>query len=196
MPKYYRILGEASVRGLKKISSQEISALLGLTASQVRQDLSHFGGFGQQGYGYDTEVLLSEIRKILGLTREFSVIIVGAGKIGNALAAYRGFAADGFIVKAMFDKEPNPAGNVLGIASLEEYLAKNPTDIAVIAVEKSEAEAVAKRLAAAGVKNFWNFAPIDLCIPGTVAENVNMSESLFRLSYRACEFQENKNQGE
>lgn len=184
LPKYYRVLGELLASGVKKISSKEISEMLGFTASQVRQDLSNFGGFGQQGYGYETEVLMDEIKKILGLGREFSLIIVGAGKIGRALAAYEGFASEGFKIKAMFDKSADKENGILGIDSIEKYLAENKIDIAVMTVEKEAAAELAKRLFAAGVKNFWNFAPAELSVPGAIVENTNMSESLFKLGYR------------
>lgn len=184
LPKYYRVLGDLLADGVKKISSKEISDMLGFTASQVRQDLSNFGGFGQQGYGYDTENLISEIKKILGLNREFSVIVVGTGKIGRALADYEGFESEGFKINALFDKVDDKENNILGIDKLEEYIAEHSPDIAVLSVPKQEAAALAERLYAAGIRNFWNFAPIDLRLKDAVIENINMSESLFKLGYR------------
>lgn len=189
LPKYYRVLGELYASGAQKVSSREISELLGFTASQVRQDLSNFGGFGQQGYGYDTQNLIAEIKKILGLNRKFSMIIVGAGKIGRALSGYKSFEKEGFSVIGVFDIQEDKENGILSIDSLESFAAGNKVDIAVLAVPKDAALKTAARISAAGIKNFWNFAPIDLGLKDAVVENINMSESLFKLGYRVNESQ-------
>lgn len=190
LPKYYRFLSELSEKKIDRISSVEISEALRLTASQVRQDLFNFGCFGQRGCGYDVEFLKKAIAEILGLNIPHSVIIVGAGRIGQALADYGGFLKEGYTVKAVFDIETehikNIKAQIYNVAELENYLAANNTDIAVIATQKDAAEEVAKRLVEAGIKSIWNFAPIDLYFGEDVAvENINMSESLFSLTYKS-----------
>lgn len=191
LPKYYRYLQELCLKGIKTISSNEISKSLHITASQVRQDLSQFGGFGRQGFGYDVEYLKEKMKEILGLTKTHTAIIVGGGRIGQALANYKGFKKESVIVKAIFDVELSHVEKVDGIevlhiSQMEEFVKQNKIDVAIISVQKEQAETVAKKTISAGVKAIWNFAPIDLYFGEEVAcENINMSESLMRLLYKS-----------
>jgi len=190
LPKYYRHLQELQARGVERISSGELSVEMGFNASQIRQDFNCFGGFGQQGYGYQVSVLLREIGNILGLNRTYNMAIIGAGNIGKALARYTGFAKEGFIVKAVFDIRPEMIGRVLSgvevahVDTLNDYLAENPIDIGVICTQKENAQEIAEKLVQGGVKAIWNFAPIDVEVDGARIENVHLSDSLFVLSYR------------
>ena len=191
LPRYYRYLGELRDNGIERISSRELSDLMKVTASQIRQDLNHFGGFGQQGYGYNVEYLKSEIGKILGLDQVHGMILIGAGNLGRALAGYTHFSTRGFVVRAIFDSDPSIVGQkvqeltVLSADGLEDFLAENPVDIAVLAIPKAQAQETADRLVSCGLKAIWNFAPLDLNVPKDVfVENVNLIESLMQLSYR------------
>lgn len=189
LPRYYRYLEHLEQEGVSKVSSGTLASLLGVTASQVRQDFCNFGGFGQHGYGYDVGYLKRKLAEILGLDRQYDMIIVGAGNIGRALAGYKHFAAEGFKVRALFDIEVKDpfVGDVpvYKIDKLAEYVKEHGCDIAVIATQKNVASDVASQLVALGVKSLWNFAPIDLEVPKDVAvENIAMSESLYVLSYR------------
>lgn len=189
LPRYYRYLEHLEQEGVSKVSSGTLASLLGVTASQVRQDFCNFGGFGQHGYGYDVGYLKRKLAEILGLDRQYDMIIVGAGNIGRALAGYKNFAAEGFKVRALFDIEVKDpfVGDVpvYKIDKLAEYVKEHGCDIAVIATQKKVASDVASQLVALGVKSLWNFAPIDLEVPKDVAvENIAMSESLYVLSYR------------
>ena len=189
LPKYYRQIKMLDDAHVERVSSSTLADLLDITASQVRQDFYNFGGFGQQGYGYDVKNLRKEIAAILGLDQEYNVIVVGAGHIGKALVGYKGFTKEGFHIKALFDINVT-ANSFNGIPvyhmyNLEDYLKENKTDIAVIATQADSAEDVARELIKNGIKAIWNFAPIDLKMPkDVVIENISMSESLFVLSYR------------
>jgi len=190
LPKYYKHLKELEKSEVTKVSSGKLAEMLDITASQVRQDFCNFGGFGQQGYGYDVVKLKNEIGNILGLNKTYNMIIIGAGNIGRALASYKGFIEEGFLVKAAFDihnYETKISDNVSihSMDELEKYLSENTVDIAVIATQKESAQEVARKVSSLGVKNFWNFAPIDLKLgPENTVENVYMIESLNVLSYR------------
>ena len=192
LPRYYRYLGELMENGIDRISSGELSERMGLTASQVRQDLNHFGDFGQQGYGYNVEVLREEIGKILGLDHKHQIIIVGAGHLGTALANYANFEKRGFQVEALFDVDPQVIGAsvngrpVLDMKDIKAYLETHPVDIAVLALPKAQARGAAELLADCGIKSFWNFASVDLKFkdPAVIVENVHLSDSLMTLSYR------------
>lgn len=190
LPRYFRYLGELKDSGVERISSQELSELMNATASQIRQDFNNFGGFGQQGYGYNVELLYKEIGKILGLDRQHHMIIIGAGNLGHALANYMNFERRGFIFDGAFDINPKLVGTkirgieVLPMDELEEFVIQNYIDMAVIAIPKTGAEEVASRLVKCGIKAIWNFAHLDLHVPDDVTvENVHLSESLMRLSY-------------
>lgn len=190
LPKYHRYLGDLLDRDIQRISSKELSDIIGFTASQIRQDLNNFGGFGQQGYGYNVEALHTEIGKILGLDRPYNAVIVGAGNLGQAIANYAGFRKAGFEIKALFDANPRMIGlkirefEVLDSDTLEDFIKNNNIDIAVLCIPKNGAQEVINRVVKAGIKGVWNFAPLDLEVPkGVIVENVNLTESLFTLSY-------------
>ena len=192
LPRYYRYLGELLENDVVRISSKELSERMGVTASQIRQDLNNFGGFGQQGYGYNVEYLYSEIAKILGLENHYSVIVIGAGNLGQALANYTDFEKRAFVIKGLFDVNPRLVGisvrgiEVMDMDSIQDFVNENNVDIAVLTVPKMKAPQIANDLVAGGIKGIWNFAPVDLEIHdrGVVVENVHLSESLMTLSYR------------
>ena len=175
LPMYYRHLRELEKAGVVRISSQELGERMNLTASQIRQDINCFGGFGQQGYGYHVANLKERIGEILGLNHEYHVIIIGAGNIGRAVANYTGFAKEGFNVQAMFDVSP-------------ALMAAHQVDIAVLAVPSAYAQTTCDTLVRGGVRAIWNFAPVDLVLPeGVAVNNVHLSDSLHILSYRMNE---------
>ena len=191
LPRYYRYLGELLENDVVRISSKELSERMQVTASQIRQDLNNFGGFGQQGYGYNVEYLYTEIGKILGLDRRYNTIIIGAGNLGQALANYTDFERRGFNIVSIFDINPILRGmSIRGIpirmmSELEDYIKENEVQIAALTIPKEKAPAVAADLANWGIKAIWNFAPTDLNVPKDVmVENVHLAESLMRLSYR------------
>ncbi len=191
LPRYYRYLGELLENDVVRISSKELSIRMGVTASQIRQDLNNFGGFGQQGYGYNVEHLYTEIAKILGLEKIYNIIIVGAGNLGQALANYLDFEKRGFVIKGLFDVNPRLIGisvrgiEIKDIDKMEEFVKNNNIDIAVLTLPKQKAPKIANDLADWGIKGIWNFAPIDLQVQNedVVVENVHLSESLMTLSY-------------
>ena len=194
MPRYYRYLDELQEAGVERISSGELSKLMHVTASQIRQDLNNFGGFGQQGYGYNVSYLHEEIGHILGLSTEHRLIVVGVGNLGHAIANYIAGGDLSFRTVGLFDADPGKAGQmvcgipIMGVDAMEDFLRENPVDIAVLSLPKDEAVAVADKLVSLGVRSFWNFAHVDLELPGdVVVENVNLSESLMYLSYRMTE---------
>ncbi len=192
LPRYYRYLGELLDNNVKRISSGELSRRMGLTASQVRQDLNHFGEFGQQGYGYNVEVLHKEVARILGIDQTHNIIIIGAGHLGQALVNYTNFEKRGFHVVALFDIDENIIGKTIGgkevqpISNIKDFIVENSVDIGVLTIPKKEAAQMANFLVENGVKGIWNFASIDLQLsdPTVVVENVHLSDSLMRLSYR------------
>ncbi len=197
LPRYYRYLGELLEEGVERISSGELSRRMRVTASQIRQDLNNFGGFGQQGYGYNVKYLYDEIGKILGIDRQHNLIIIGSGNLGQAIANYANFERRGFIVKGMFDVNPKLIGmvvrgvEIMGVENLEDFIVENDVQIAALTIPKTKAPEIADRLVAAGIKAIWNFAHIDLDVPDdVVVENVHLSESLMRLSYRVCSMQD------
>lgn len=199
LPRYFRYLGELKDEGIERISSQELSELMQVTASQIRQDFNNFGGFGQQGYGYNVEYLYDEISKILGLNKTHHIIIVGAGNLGQALGNYMNFERRGFILKGLFDCNPALAGKkVRGIAvqpmeNIEAFVKENDIDIAVITIPKTSAVSVAEQLVSYGIKAIWNFAHVDLKVPeGIQVENVHLSDSLMKLSYNINRYQAEK----
>jgi len=190
LPRYRRYLNELRKKGIDKISSNEFSSLIGYTASQIRQDLNNFGGFGQQGYGYSVEGLYNEISAILGLDKQYKMVIVGAGNLGQAIANHTYYYKTGFIVCGIFEVNPKLIGNkindieVMDYEYLVEYVEDNNIDIGIICTTKDNAQEVADKMCFAGVKGIWNFAPIDLEVPDHVAvENVHLSDSLHSLAY-------------
>ena len=193
LPRYYRYLGELIESGIERISSGELSDLMSVTASQIRQDLNNFGGFGQQGYGYNVKFLYEEIGKILGIDRIHPLIIVGAGKLGQALANYVKFEKRGFKIIGFFDNDPKLIGervrgiDIKMITELPAFLVENEVEIAALTVPKDSALEIMETLTCHGIKGIWNFAHIDLNLKvpaGVIVENVHLSESLMRLSYR------------
>lgn len=190
LPRYFRYLGELKDEGVERISSQDLSELMKVTASQIRQDFNNFGGFGQQGYGYNVEYLYNEIGKILGLDKQHNFIIIGAGNLGRALGNYMNFERRGFIFKGMFDQNPELVGRdvrgvkVMAMDKLNEFVRDNEIDIAVLTIPKTSAVGVAEQLVQNGIKAIWNFAHVDLNVPdGIQVENVHLSDSLMKLSY-------------
>ena len=197
LPRYYRYLGELLENGVERISSNDLSKRMKVTASQIRQDLNNFGGFGQQGYGYNVKYLHSEIAKILGLDRTHNMIIIGAGNLGQALANYAAFENRGFILKGIFDVNPRLQGvSIRGVPirmmdDLKAFVQNNEIDIAVLTIPKEKAIEVANMLVENGVRAIWNFAHTDLNLPdNVVVENVHLSESLMQLSYNISRYKE------
>ena len=191
LPRYYRYLGDLLKNDVVRISSKELSQKMNVTASQIRQDLNNFGGFGQQGYGYNVEFLYNEMGRILGLDRTNNIIIIGAGNLGQALANNQDFDSNGFKIIGLFDVNPRLIGmtvrgvEVYDIDMLEDFLSKNEVMIAALTLPKNKATKIAGELVNLGIKALWNFAPVDLNLPDDViVENVHLSESIMTLSYR------------
>lgn len=200
LPRYFRYLGELRDEGVERISSQDLSELMKVTASQIRQDFNNFGGFGQQGYGYNVDYLYHEIGRILGLGQKHNFIIIGAGNLGKALGNYLNFERRGFILKGMFDENPQLVGNrvrgvtVMPMEQMEEFIQQNEIEIAVLTIPKTGAVAVADRLSATNIRGIWNFAHVDLNLPGNIqVENVHLSDSLMKLSYNLSRFEDELN---
>ncbi len=191
LPRYYRFLGDLKSKGMNRISSKELSQRMGLTASQIRQDLNCFGEFGQQGYGYNIELLQNEIGKILGLADIKKAILIGAGHMGRALAMHFDMTTKGFELCGIFDKKQSICGQTVqnlpvhNMDRLDEFCRENKPDIAILCIPKSEAHDVAETLVKLGVKGFWNFSHYDLSVefPDTVVENVHLSDSLMTLCF-------------
>lgn len=200
MPRYYRYLGELLEDGVERISSNDLSKRMNVTASQIRQDLNNFGGFGQQGYGYNVKFLYEEIGKILGLNQKHNIIVIGAGNLGQALANYVKFEKLGFVITALFDVNPALEGvTVRGIKihmldELEDYCKNHVVDIAALTMPKEKADAIANRLVNHGIQAIWNFAHVDLDLidKDVVVENVHLSDSLMQLSYNIVKNKQNK----
>ena len=197
LPRYYRYLGDLLEAGVERISSNDLSKKMQVTASQIRQDLNNFGGFGQQGYGYNVKYLYTEIGKILGLDKDHNFIIIGAGNLGQALANYASFERNGFILKSLFDVNPRLEGvTIRGIPvrmldELEGYLQENDIEIAALTLPKSKAEEVADVLVANGIKAIWNFAHTDLTLPkDVIVESGHLADSLMKLSYNISQHNE------
>lgn len=197
LPRYFRYLGELRDEGIERVSSQELSDIMKVTASQIRQDFNNFGGFGQQGYGYKVEYLYEEIGKILGLDRKHNLIIVGAGNLGQAIANYMNFERRGFIFKGIFDNNPAIYGKkirdieVRPMEELQDFVKVNEIDIAVLTIPKASAVAVAEQLVKDGIRGFWNFAHVDLNVPKEIqVENVHLSDSLMKLAYNISRFEQ------
>lgn len=190
LPRYYRYLGDLLDNGITRISSNDLSKRMHVTASQIRQDLNKFGCFGQQGYGYNVELLYEEIKKILGLDKSYNLVIIGGGNLGQALANYGNFGKRGFNFIAIFDRNPKLIGlnirgiEILDVAELENFLKTNHVDIGVLALPKDNAKQVAPILVNNGVKGIWNFSHVDLDVPdNVVVENVHLTDSLMQISY-------------
>lgn len=192
LPRYYRFLGELLRTGVERISSRELSVLMGFTASQIRQDLNCFGGFGQQGYGYNVVYLHEAISKILGFDNTQETILIGAGNLGRAIATYTDFKGRGFNLIGVFDNNPAIIGqrlsncDVTDIAELEDFCKEHHPTVAIVCVPKTAAEQLAGRLVELGIKGFWNFSHYDISLKykQAVVENVHLSDSLMTLCYR------------
>ena len=200
LPRYFRYLGELKDEVIVRISSHELSDIMKVTASQIRQDFNNFGGFGQQGYGYKVEYLYEEIGKILGLDKKHNLIIIGAGNLGQALANYMNFERRGFLFKGMFDNNPSLYGKkiremeVKPMEELSDFVKDNNIDIAVLTIPKTSAVAVAEQLVMDGIKGIWNFAHVDLNVPKNIqVENVHLSDSLMRLTYNINRYEQDGN---
>ena len=199
LPRYHRYLGDLLEEGVERISSNDLSKKMQVTASQIRQDLNNFGGFGQQGYGYNVKYLYTEIGKILGLDKTHNFIIIGAGNLGQALANYASFERSGFILKSLFDVNPRLEGmSIRGVQvrmmdELVDFLANNEIEIVALTIPKSKAVEVADLLVANGIKAIWNFAHTDLTLPkDVVVESVHLSDSLMQLSYNISRRKESR----
>ncbi len=198
LPRYYRYLSELETAGIERISSSRMSHEMNLNASQIRRDLNCFGGFGQQGYGYQVSRLKQEIMRILGIGASYRVVIVGVGNIGQALLKYRHFADEGYHILAVFDSDPKLIGRevdnitIRSMNELAEFVKDNKVDIGIIAVPKAYAQKMADELVSLGVKGIWNFAPVDVEVRrGVSVENVHLSDSLYILSYHMRDKSEN-----
>ncbi|KNZ40527.1 redox-sensing transcriptional repressor Rex [Acetobacterium bakii] len=190
LPKYYQYLSDLLENDIEKISSRELASLMGLTASQIRQDLNSFGGYGQQGYGYNVGELREAIKEILGLDSEYNCMIIGAGNMGHAIANYERFKREGVILKGVFDVDPLRVGTVVGsvvvkhMDEIEKFIKNNEIDICILCVPREVGQKVATLITDLGVKGILNFSPLDLDVPGdVVVENVNITDSLFTLTY-------------
>lgn len=192
LPRYYRFLGEIKALGTERISSRELSEKMGLTASQIRQDLNCFGGFGQQGYGYNVTILQSEIGHILGLDTPKSTILIGAGNLGKAVTLHINFEAVGFRLIGLFDNKESVVGQVIknlpvrNISTLDEFCRENLPEVAILCIPKDDAMGMSKQLVKLGIKGVWNFSHYDLAFnyPDIKVENVHFGDSLMTLSYK------------
>lgn len=194
LPRYYRYLSDLLKAGITRISSHELSLKMRVTASQIRQDFNCFGGFGQQGYGYNVEFLYNELKKILGVDEKRYMIIIGAGNIGRALARYDNFEKRGFVVSGIFDVNPDIVGTELRdikvqhMDNLKDFLKNNKIDIAALCVPYNNTHSVALKVVELGIKAIWNFSAMELDLPqDVIVENVHLSDNLMILLYKYLE---------
>lgn len=195
LPRYHRFLTELESQGVERISSNQLASIMRSTASQIRQDLNCFGGFGQQGYGYPVTPLKEEIGKILGLDQNFNAILLGAGNLGRAVATHMNFQRQGFALTAVFDKSEDIVGTMLrGITimsddEIENYINNNKVDAAFLCLPRNSVKPLIDKLYSLGIKNFWNFSHYDIKndYKDVIVENVHMSDSLMTLCYRINE---------
>lgn len=191
LPRYYRFLGDLKSSGMTRISSRELSERMGITASQIRQDLNCFGGFGQQGYGYNIELLQQEIAKILGLDMPKTAVLIGMGNMGKAVTLHMNFDNKGFRIIGLFDSKESLVGQMVknlpirSINDLDEFCRENRPEIAILCIPREAAKDIARQLIKLGVKGFWNFSHYDLALEynDIIVENVHLSDSLMTLSY-------------
>lgn len=203
LPRYHRYLGDLLREGILRISSQELSRLMNVTASQIRQDFNCFGGFGQQGYGYNVKYLYGKISELLGVNESFKAVIVGAGNLGRALAATHMFERRGVERVAMFDVDESIVGTkicgtpVYHISELYDFCKKERISIGVLSVPKEAAHEVTEIMAKAGVRGIWNFANMELKVdaPGVIVENIHLGDSLMKLCYEIKSTSEDKENG-
>lgn len=192
LPRYYRFLGELKAQGIERISSKELSEKMRTTASQVRQDFNCFGGFGQQGFGYNVEQLYNEIKQILGLNNKYKAILIGVGNLGRAVAAHMSFEERGFDLIGIFDKNPDLIGQeirkipVQSTDNIESFCEKNNPKVAILCIPRSAVGELSKRLYELGIRCYWNFSHYDLSVDydDVVVQNVHMSDSLMILCYK------------
>ncbi len=200
LPRYHRFLKELLASGTVRISSSDLSAKMGLTASQIRQDLNCFGGFGQQGYGYNVKDLYEEIGKILGLDKRRKAVLLGAGNLGRAIALHMDFSSRGFELLAIFDSNPALVGMDVGgvtvsdCANLEAFCRMIRPDVAILCIPKEAARSLAGTLVDCGIRGFWNFSHYDMTLdyPGIAVENVHLGDSLSTLCFRVNELEKSK----
>lgn len=193
LPRYYRFLGELMNKGVERISSGQLSELMKLTASQIRQDLNCFGGFGQQGYGYNVAGLREEIGKILGVDKQLPTILIGAGNLGKAIAAHINFETRGCVLKGIFDNDPKLTGETVAdiavrhIDELEDFCKEKKPVVAILCIPKAATQEIADKLVDLGIRAFWNFSHYDLSAKhsSVAVENVHLGDSLLTLTYRA-----------
>ncbi len=198
LPRYYRFLGELLDKNITRISSRELSDRMHITASQIRQDLNCFGVFGQQGYGYSVYALHEEIGHILGISHQYSAIMIGAGNLGRAISTHMSFEKRGFRLTAIFDSDKNKIGQkirdieITDSAELESFCHECHPDVAILCVPKAASPALARRLYVCGVKNYWNFSHYDLSLDfdDVIVENVHLNDSLMILCYRITDNKE------
>ena len=190
LPKYYQYLTDLQDQHIEKISSKELAAMMGLTASQIRQDLNSFGAYGQQGYGYKVKELKEAIRKILGLDLQYNCIIIGSGNLGHAIVNYERFKEEGIHFKAMFDVDPDQIGKKVGnvtvyhMDDLDAFVAHHKIDICILSVPQKVGQETTDRVVELGIKAILNFVPLELTVPDdVVVESVNITDSLFTLTY-------------
>lgn len=204
LPRYFRFLGELKDQGVERISSQELSRLMHVTASQIRQDFNNFGGFGQQGYGYKVDGLKEQIGEILGINRGHTIVVLGAGNLGRALIENFKFSSNGFQLLAAFDVQERTVGTqIAGVPvyhadTLEAFLAEHPVNVGLLTVPKSAAQCMGERLVAAGVRGIWNFTNYEVSFPGSdvVVESVHFSDSLLALSYMISQREDEEEEGD
>ncbi len=189
LPRYYRFLSELKKSGIVRISSKELARQMNLTASQIRQDLNCFGGFGQQGYGYNVDQLASEIERILCLDSNLPTILIGVGNLGRALSSFL-FEAKGIKLIGLFDKTPksvtdqNPELEVMSTSRLDEFCTENHPVLAILCIPSEHAQAMAEKLVSLGIRGFWNFSHVDLRLSDNISvENVHLTDSLMTLCY-------------
>lgn len=200
LPRYHRFLTELEAQGVERISSNQLATIMRSTASQIRQDLNCFGGFGQQGYGYPVTQLKEEIGKILGIDKNFKAILLGAGNLGKAVATHMNFSRQGFDLTAVFDNNEKIVGSMLrGITimsddEIESYVNSNRVDAAFLCLPRNAVKPLIDKLYSLGIKNFWNFSHYDIKndYKDVIVENVHMSDSLMTLCYRINETYNNK----
>lgn len=195
LPRYYRFLGELQKNNVQRISSSALATKMGLTASQIRQDLNCFGGFGQQGYGYNVLELYNEIGEILGLNKNYNAVLIGAGNLGRAIATHMAFEKRGFNLIGIFDKKESIAGQMIKgmpvrhISGLDEFCREHRPKVAILCIPETEAEPIIKQLLKLGIAGFWNFSHYDFHtkFPDIPVENVHLSDSLMTFCYKVKE---------
>ncbi len=204
LPRYHRFLGDLMEQGIDRISSKRLAELMGVTASQIRQDLNCFGGFGMQGYGYPVPNLYLKIGQILGLDSQYPAILLGAGNLGRAVASHMSFEKRGFRLIGIFDNDPQKTGetvrdlNVMSDSEIENFCSSNTVKAAILCVPKAEAARLAERLYSLGIKCFWNFSHYDLSSlhEDITVENVHLNDSLMTLCYKMSNAAENCSEDE